>query len=1307
MDPKVFDSISKLCRSFSTSWPKRKIRGKRSRKPSVNFGLLESRQLLAGLPVISEFLASNDGSIVDEDGASSDWIEIFNAGDEAVDLNGWSLTDDADELTKWTFPATTLEPSEFLLVFASGKDRAISGSELHSNFKLKASGEYLALVEDDGSSIAFEYAPEYPLQLEDVSFGLAMEASSTVLVDDTTLVRTLVPSDDSLGTNWTNLSFDDSNWVGAPDRRAGVGFENSPDSEFSYTALINAPVPVGSVSAYARFEFQLTSVSDINQLSLAMQFDDGFVGYLNGVKVASRNAPTSPVWNSLATSGTPDERATDPINFDLTDRLNELVVGTNVLSFQLLNRTVGSSDLLLIPKLTAVQSSLAEPQAQGFFASPTPGQLNGNTAQGFTTEPTFSVSRGFYDASFSVTLATDTPAANIYYTTNGSDPNATDGTLYTGPITINGTTPLRAVAIKDSFFPSPSVTHTYLFASDIISQSSSPNGYPADWGTHNNHTNGNTPFLAIADYEIDPDVVGPNALFDGKYTSRFDDALTSLPTLSLTMDIDDAFDGETGFYANSLLTGREWERGTSVEWWDPAEEGQFQVNAGIRAHGGAGRQPWRTPKHAMRLYFRNDYGPGRLNFPLFGEESVTRFDRLVLRSHYNDSWYAVSSALHNRAQYTQDPFVRNSFADMGNLSVRSRPVNVYINGLYWGVYDVTERPDSEYFADHLGGDAEDYDVITHGGLADGNRTAWDNLFSFVRTTDLSTSAGYEAVKEQLDVQSLADYMLVNFFAGVDDWPHNNWVTAANRVDGGGFKFYVWDAEISMNQLGANRTEVDDANSPAELYDRLRVNSEFRDLFAYRVLLHMSEGGALSPENTIQRYSALADRLEPALVAESARWGDVHETTPRTPDEQWRTERDWVLNTYLPQRTDIVRNQLLADGLASNFGAVVNQGLAYGGTTAEYGGDTVTSDKVALLPGETATFANYSSYVMGINRVAVDFLQVGDLSAISTNDFVIETGNGSNHIDFTAYQGTFSVSAFDNGGVNRSDRIVLTFPDGEITNTWLKVTVNANSDTNLEAESVFYFGNAIGETGGSDASVSSEDVLVTRANRTGPFNPAAQINRYDFDRSGSVDSVDVLIARQGRTNPFSELALITAPTGTGSSSLMGFSSTGTGGNFASNLGLDPVSSIHSAVGRSKRFIQPGILVSWRPEQENFSAIMDSITTTIVASTGKSHVAGQRLLVPLLEETKLPWQLNEVDALRSEREYLFANTAAREPKLASSNSFSSTAESAFNFEAQLFPKFAVIEQSTEDQPNDISRLAAFDVSFESYHIDSDTA
>ncbi len=131
---------------------------------------LEPRLPLAGDLVIAEIMADNQSTLKDEDGDASDWIEIYNRGTTTVDLEGWHLTDKADRLTQWEFPAGQLEPGHSLIVFASGKDRDDSGRELHSNFKLNADGEYLALVAPDGAQIVDQFNP-FPAQYTDVSYG--------------------------------------------------------------------------------------------------------------------------------------------------------------------------------------------------------------------------------------------------------------------------------------------------------------------------------------------------------------------------------------------------------------------------------------------------------------------------------------------------------------------------------------------------------------------------------------------------------------------------------------------------------------------------------------------------------------------------------------------------------------------------------------------------------------------------------------------------------------------------------------------------------------------------------------------------------------------------------------------------------------------------------------------------------------------------------------------------------------------------------------------------------------------------------
>lgn len=120
--------------------------------------------------LITEFMASNTMTLFDEDGDSSDWIEIQNKSLRTIDLKGYFLTDDEDDLTKWEFPEFFMGNDQISVVFASDKDR--TGDVLHTNFKLKSGGEYLALVAPDGVTIMDEYAPEYPPQSRDVSYGI-------------------------------------------------------------------------------------------------------------------------------------------------------------------------------------------------------------------------------------------------------------------------------------------------------------------------------------------------------------------------------------------------------------------------------------------------------------------------------------------------------------------------------------------------------------------------------------------------------------------------------------------------------------------------------------------------------------------------------------------------------------------------------------------------------------------------------------------------------------------------------------------------------------------------------------------------------------------------------------------------------------------------------------------------------------------------------------------------------------------------------------------------------------------------------
>ena len=176
----------------------------------------------ASSPVqITEFMAANASGLKDDDGDFSDWIELHNESANPVDLADWSLTDSETKLTKWRFPATNLVAGAYLVVFASEKNRRNPGAPLHTNFKLSSTGEFLALVEPDGTTLASSFAPSFPPQAANISFGYGKVTLETTLIETGAVARILVPTDGALGTAWTEPGFADASWAKGP---APVGF---------------------------------------------------------------------------------------------------------------------------------------------------------------------------------------------------------------------------------------------------------------------------------------------------------------------------------------------------------------------------------------------------------------------------------------------------------------------------------------------------------------------------------------------------------------------------------------------------------------------------------------------------------------------------------------------------------------------------------------------------------------------------------------------------------------------------------------------------------------------------------------------------------------------------------------------------------------------------------------------------------------------------------------------------------------------------------------------------------------------------
>jgi hypothetical protein len=941
-----------------------------ARKPQrrhLQFERLEARQLLAGDVVISEILASNSGGLRDSDGDSSDWIELFNRTSAPVNLTGYSLKDSEFQ---WTFPAgTVIGPRATLLVFASDKGASGPAGELHTNFKLSASGEYLGLIQPDGVTVEHEYAPGFPEQQTNVSYGLSMTSSTTTLVDSSSSMRFTVPASGASDATWRALGFNDNAWITST---PGIGYEGNPGSANEYTGLLQTIVPAGTTSAYTRFKFNVANPSAFSSLHLGMLYDDGFVAYLNGQLIASANAPASPVWNSAAgpINRTDDVVLSQYVDFDATAFLGALQTGDNVLAIHALNQA-GSSDFLMIPRLTGGTAQVVEPLVVGHFATPTPKAPNGQVFLGIVGDTSFSVDRGFYSAPFDVTIATSTPGAIIVYTTNGSAPtvdanlNVTNGTLYSAPVHVAGTTNLRAAAFKLGFAPTNVDTQTYIFTSDVIHQtyqSAINSGLPASWGSRS------------ADYGLDPDVIGPNDLFGGVYAGLIESSLKAIPTLSLTLDNADFF-GPSGIYTNVFGTGIDWERPTSAELIFPDGTDGFQIDAGMRINGEASRSLSR--KNGFRLHFRSEYGAGSLDYPLFGD-GVDEFNALVLRPHFNDGW--GWDGAEGDPLYGRDQWFRDTQAAMGHDSSRGNVVHLYVNGLYWGLYNPSERLDDAYAASYSGGDISEYDVISNDGAHDGTGDAYATMIGLAQAVNSATTAAAKhaaymqlqgklpdgsddlAREPYLDVVNYIDYMILNHYGGNNDWPDRNWYAIRRRgAAGEGFQFYAWDSEISLansSRTSINENNLNKTTGGAELYGILRNYDEFRLQFADRIHHHLFNGGALyvnpanptynpsTPQDNVPaaRFAQLASRVYAAMVAESARWGDQHVSIPRTRNFDWQNELNYMLGTYFRDRHNIVLNQWRAANL---YPATIAPELLVNGIR-QHGGATTAGALLSFL-----------------------------------------------------------------------------------------------------------------------------------------------------------------------------------------------------------------------------------------------------------------------------------------------------------------------------------------------------------------------
>jgi autotransporter-associated beta strand protein len=436
---------------------------------------------LQSAPVITEFMAQNESALQDEDGDWSDWIEIHNPTASPLPLAGWHLTDRADNPVMWAFPNVTLAPGAYLIVFASNKDRRVSGQPLHTNFALSAAGEYLGLIAPDGVTVATEFAPAYPPQQTGVSFGGAMQGEWMRLCGKGDPVRYLVPdatTGPALGDSWRERAFDDSGWSAGT---LAVGFKVGTNDPLGMRGIFETNTQslmynlAGRLSVYLRVPFEIPNPAAIMALETRTQYDDGYAAWLNtgGFAVDAANSPATPVWNSAATAVEVDSNGLSMKVANLNAYLGRLVAGENILAVQGLNANQTSSDLLVAPQVWARVANAQGAPVYGYFEQPSPGTANpGTDAMILFREVTFSEPSRSFTGSLSVTLGGQQAGEQIRMTTDGTRPTASSP-IYSGPIAINATTRLRARVFDAAGIGSRTFSRHYLrLSADVAGRQS-------------------------------------------------------------------------------------------------------------------------------------------------------------------------------------------------------------------------------------------------------------------------------------------------------------------------------------------------------------------------------------------------------------------------------------------------------------------------------------------------------------------------------------------------------------------------------------------------------------------------------------------------------------------------------------------------------------------------------------------------------------------------------------------------------------------------------------------------------------------
>ncbi|MFC2126442.1 CotH kinase family protein [Bacteroidota bacterium] len=461
-----------------------------------------------------------------------------------------------------------------------------------------------------------------------------------------------------------------------------------------------------------------------------------------------------------------------------------------------------------------------------FYTIPTPGLPNQSEYQtGKTSDPQFSLHGGYHSGSQSISLYSDNPSAEIYYSLDGTQPNKEDS-IYTSPITLDTTTALRARAYEIGKLPSDIITHTYLIDEDV-----------------------HLPVVAIA---TDP-------------MNLFDDSLGIYVI---------GTNGQPGYCSDiPHNTNMDWERPVNLEFYDIAGEAGINQRAGVKIYGGCSRT--RYPQKSLALYARGEYGKGSFDYQLFPEKPIYSFETFILRNSADDCRYTMF----------KDAMGQAVIIDETDIDWQAyRPAVVFINGRYWGIQNIREKLNEHYVAGNYNLDPAEINLVRGSplrGVMHGSADDYIDMIDYIDRQDLSSERVYQYVASKIDVNNYIDYQIAEIYFSANDWPMNNlkfW--RANDGPNDEWRWIMYDLDNCFIYIDRNTLELaTDPNCRCTwpnppwstlLFRKVLENREFRNEFIQRYAWHMNTTFQADRINHI--IDSMKANISPEIPRHIERWG---------------------------------------------------------------------------------------------------------------------------------------------------------------------------------------------------------------------------------------------------------------------------------------------------------------------------------------------------------------------------------------------------------------------------------------------------